>query len=120
MGLDMWLMSGNDKKAKELMYWRKANQIRNWIVTQANADKDTNVTCELSKVELNALLIDIKSVLDDNSMASRLLPTQNGFFFGSTDYDNYYFAELADTLKNLKPIVTNMAEDDKLTYTEWW
>ena len=33
-------------------------------------------------------------VLDDNSLAEELLPTRSGFFFGSTDYDEWYFEDI--------------------------
>lgn len=45
-------------------------------------------------------MIDLfKKVLDDHSLASELLPTQSGFFFGGTEYDEYYFLDLDYTYK---------------------
>ena len=41
-------------------------------------------------------------ILKDNSLAHALLPTQNGFFFGSTDYDGWYFSDVKDCLKQMK------------------
>ena len=38
-------------------------------------------------------------VIKDPSEAKRLLPTQEGFFFGSTDYDEFYIQDLKDTIK---------------------
>ena len=40
-------------------------------------------------------------VLDVPEIAKKLLPTQGGFFFGSTDYDQWYWQELEDTVKQL-------------------
>ena len=34
--------------------------------------------------------------------AASLLPTQSGFFFGGTDYDEYYFWDIIDCLKQMK------------------
>ena len=34
--------------------------------------------------------------------AASLLPTQSGFFFGSTDYDEYYFDDVKDCLRQMK------------------
>lgn len=42
-----------------------------------------------------------KRVLEDHSLASELLPTQSGFFFGSTDYDKWYYNDVEDVLKQL-------------------
>ncbi len=42
-----------------------------------------------------------KLVLEDHSRAEELLPTQGGFFFGSTDYDDYYFDDVKDVMDEL-------------------
>jgi hypothetical protein len=36
-------------------------------------------------------------VLEDPAKAPELLPTQEGFFFGSYEYDEYYLDDLRDT-----------------------
>lgn len=41
-------------------------------------------------------------ILKDHSLANELLPTQSGFFFGSTDYDEWYFSDVKDCLKQMK------------------
>lgn len=38
----------------------------------------------------------------DQQKAHELLPTQTGFFFGSTDYDDWYFSDVKDCLKQMK------------------
>ena len=43
----------------------------------------------------------------DKNIAHNLLPTCDGFFFGSTDYDEWYIKDLKATVKALKPIVTH-------------
>ena len=47
-----------------------------------------------------------KSLLDEGQtiedFAASLLPTQSGFFFGGTDYDEYYFWDVIDCLKQMK------------------
>ncbi|WP_144061189.1 hypothetical protein [Hyphomicrobium denitrificans] len=49
-------------------------------------------------------------VIADATTAKRLLPTQAGFFFGSTDYDEYYFDDVADTVRQLEAV---LAEPDE-------
>src|SRR5262249_45779294 len=39
-------------------------------------------------------ILDKGKVIKDASSAQRLLPTQEGFFFGSTDYDQYYLEDI--------------------------
>jgi hypothetical protein len=46
-----------------------------------------------------------KTVLEDRTKAVELLPTQSGFFFGSTEYDEYYFDDLKDTIKIIEPAI---------------
>lgn len=49
---------------------------------------------------------DGKGVLDEGEsveeLAASLLPTQSGFFFGGTDYDEYYFWDVKDCLRQMK------------------
>lgn len=52
---------------------------------------------------------DVEDIIDkcqrinkDHSLADSLLPTQNGFFFGGTDYDDYYFYDIQDCLRQMK------------------
>ena len=44
-------------------------------------------------------------VIKDPSVAQKLLPAQEGFFFGGTGYDEYYIADLKDTIKQLKKLI---------------
>ena len=43
-----------------------------------------------------------EQVLKDNSLAQELLPTKSGFFFGDTDYDDWYFHDVKDCLRQMK------------------
>lgn len=40
-------------------------------------------------------------VLADTTVAEQLLPTTSGFFFGSTDYDQWYYGELESTIEQI-------------------
>ena len=97
----------NPKKIKsiteEMMYWRKANSIHQWFVKHAQHGEDSNDGSEhhVSRSQLQELLTTINEVLEDRCLARRLLPTQPGFFFGETDYDEYYFENLKETQKML-------------------
>lgn len=41
----------------------------------------------------------------DPSVAKQLLPTTSGFFFGGTEYDEYYVQELEETKKILEQVI---------------
>ncbi len=45
-------------------------------------------------------MIDGKNI-EDHSVAEKLLPTQSGFFFGCTDYDECYLGDIKNTKKIL-------------------
>ena len=55
-------------------------------------------------------------VLKDDSVAKKLLPTQEGFFFGSCDYDEYYWDDLKYTKERLEQILGML---EKSEYN-WW
>lgn len=54
-------------------------------------------------------------------VARELLPTCDGFFFGGTEYDQYYYADVLEALKILTDILmyTNF-ETEKIIYTSSW
>jgi len=53
-------------------------------------------------------------VIKNPDLAIDLLPVQGGFFFGSTDYDNWYYQDLVDTKEILESIVNK--EEDYASY----
>jgi len=135
MGLDMYLYrrckyrEGDDEFNKlveenkdEVKYWRKANQIRNWFVN--NTDLNETDNCKhivLTKETLEKLRDDCRYVLAHKDKASEIMPTSSGFFFGTTDYDDWYFMQLEDTAKSIDLII-NITNFDKevIEYFEWW
>ena len=60
---------------------------------------------EITVDKLEKLLDDCKKVLADHSLAETLLPTVDGFFFGSTGYDEYYFGEIERTIEIIEPVL---------------
>ena len=126
MGLDMF-MKKVDKSTGEIVdeecaYWRKANQIRAWMVEHTDYPSDGNcMDYRVTQNDLKSLVADCKRVLLDNSMAPKILPTQPGFFFGDTDYDERYFDALKLTVKQVEDILkTTDFELYDIYYSEWW
>lgn len=95
-------------------YWRKANAIHNWFLENCAArDKWTDPIDDCRPIEvpvekLEELLSDCKKVLEAKSLAKELLPTTDGFFFGSTEYDEYYFDDIEDTIEIIVPVIKFM------------
>ncbi len=104
MGLDMFLTNDQDQ---EVMYWRKANSIHRWFVENVQDGVDDCGKYLVTEDHLQQLLNDVLVVLDDEDEAEEVLPTQSGFFFGSTEYDDYYFEQLKDTRDCLLKILSD-------------
>lgn len=97
-------------------YWRKANAIHNWIVQNCADGKDECQQIFLSVEDLEELHDLVVRVLDNHDLASELLPTVGGFFFGSLDYDEWYFYHLEYTKELLEKLLAFM-QDEKLYKT---
>jgi hypothetical protein len=52
--------------------------------------------------DVDDLIDRCERVLKNHDLAHSLLPTQSGFFFGGTDYDDWYFSDVKDCLKQMK------------------
>jgi len=97
----------------EVMYWRKVNAVHDWFVREVQNGEDDCKTYHVSKEKLAELVDTCKRVVDkqDPTVAADLLPSASGFFFGSTDYDEYYYEGLLWTIEGIERILTNPAFD---------
>lgn len=86
----------------EAMYWRKANAIHNWFVKNCQDGVDECQTTEISRGDLKELISLVKQILADKTLAEELLPSRAGFFFGGTEYDEWYFEGLENTVTGLE------------------
>jgi hypothetical protein len=86
----------------EAAYWRKANQIHKWFVDNVQNGKDECKSHDVSREELQQLLDVCKRIQENPELAEKLLPTQSGFFFGGTNYDEYYMKDIYDTVVQLE------------------
>lgn len=78
----------------EAGYWRKANAIHKWFVDNVQDGTDDCRNYYVSRAKLEELLNTVDKVLEKMELANELLPTQSGFFFGNTDYDDWYKSDL--------------------------
>lgn len=59
--------------------------------------------------------------IKDPIVAMKLLPTTHGFFFGSTDYDEWYYESVKYTAKKIREILeTTDFETEMLYYISSW
>jgi hypothetical protein len=81
----------------ELMYWRKANAIHNWFVKHVQDGIDDCKPYSVSRKQLTDLKDVCERVLGWKELATDLIPPTDGFFFGSTEIDEFYWADLKRT-----------------------
>ena len=109
---------------KKVGYWRKANQIHSWFVENCQSGIDECQMEEVTKQNIEELLIiclDIIKNKDDEELAKSELPTQNGFFFGSTEYDSDYYEDIKDTIKIIQNVLnTTDFEKEVVLYRSSW
>jgi hypothetical protein len=92
--------SGND------MYYRKVNFLYAFF-----AEALTDEQCVVTKHDVETIISHCKEVLADHSLAEKLLPTQAGFFFGSTDYNEWYFKDVEYVLEQFTKYLEGWDDD---------
>jgi hypothetical protein len=100
-------------------YWRKENAIHNWFVQNIQDGEDDCKPYYVSRESLTELKSLCEQVLADQSLAETLIPTGEGFFFGGTEYDEWYFTGLTDTIKIIDACL-NMPEAWDFEYQSSW
>lgn len=93
-------------------YWRKVNAIHKWFVDTLAEGVDRCQSIDVTSNDLQTLLDLCKLVKNDHSLAEELLPTGEGFFFGSCDYDEWYFEGIDQTIT----ILENALKGDDYRY----
>jgi len=101
---------------EDVMYWRKANAIHKWFVDRVQNGNDDCEEYLVSSEKLEELYNTIKLALSsrDNEEIGNIediLPTQCGFFFGGTDYDEYYWGDLVSTKEMLEKLFKDKTWD---------
>lgn len=99
--------------AVNVAYWRKANQIHKWFVDNVQKGEDNCGEYYVSKDRLKELLDTCKTAFLHRD-PSKLMP-QGGFFFGSTDVDEWYWHDIQNTIEQLNRIV-NLRDFDNLSF----
>ncbi len=132
---------------ENVMTWRKANQIHNWFVqnVQEGADdcKDYYVCgetleelvnkCKEALLVINNAPVVFKKIetgwnqdgktfesiptYDCVDEINEILPPTAGFFFGSTEIDDWYKQDLEDTIKTLEP---ELVDGGDFYYSSSW
>jgi len=103
---------------EEAGYWRKANQIHHWFVENVQNGVDNCGEYYVGSEKLTELLELCKKVEADHSLADELLPSASGFFFGGTDYDEWYYNDITNTIAILEEALED--EHGDFYYSSSW
>lgn len=95
----------------EAMYWRKANAIHKWFVENIQGGEDDCRRYYVEREQLTELRNMCAKLCTQREMAEETLPTADGFFFGSTEYDEWYWNDIEGTVQGLDKALE--AFDDK-------
>lgn len=92
----------------EDMYYRKVNSLYAYF-----SDRLENEQCLVTKADVEDIIDRASKVLlaHDEEVSAELLPTQSGFFFGSTEYDEYYYDDIADVYKQFTKYLEDWTDD---------
>jgi hypothetical protein len=97
----------------KVLQWRKANAIHEWFVQNVQDGEDNCREYYVSRESLEELLATLGHILKakqegaDQSTFEDILPTAQGFFFGSQDYDDYYWSEVERTYEAINSLLNN-------------
>lgn len=134
---------------EEVMYWRKANAIHKWFVDQVQDGEDNCGTYYVSTETLEELrticektlevinksnikFAEVHTGCDQNGNTYATIPTydcedelgdllmpQSGFFFGSTEIDEYYKETIQETLNFLNEELKTDDGGDYYYHSSW-
>lgn len=129
---------------ENVAYWRKFNALHNWFIQLSGREDDCS-PIYVSKEALESLLNTLEEVLNvlDNSEVvlnsetymsgeiytykvykcadkiEELLPPTEGFFFGSTDIDEYYYNQVRNTIVIIKNELANSHNAEFYYQASW-
>lgn len=111
-----------DRKASvvtvEAIYWRKANAIHKWFVDHVQNGEDDCNSYYVTHGDLESLRETILQVLESRNPS--LLPPASGFFFGSTEVDQWYWKELQRTSEDIGQILQDFDDKWDFEYRSSW
>lgn len=91
-------------------YWRKANAIHSWFVQNLADGVDECQEVYVSSDDLQKLIDECQGALDlyeagKLGEAEKAMQPVGGFFFGSTEIDDYWAEDLKRTIHMLTPLL---------------
>ena len=92
------------------IYWRKVNCIHNWFIKNCADGVDECQPIPVGRAQLELLLEIVTNAIKTKDTFE--LEPVSGFFFGSTDKDEYYWNDLKYTKTELKHLLAKPETSD--------
>ncbi len=99
-------------------YWRKANQIHKWFVENVQNGVDNCANYYVGRDKLTKLKEQCEEALKSKDYKGKM-PTREGFFFGGTEYDEWYIEDLKYTVELIEGLL-ELPEDYSFEYNSSW
>ena len=104
--------------------WRKFNALHKLFVENCQNGEDDCKEYHIDKSQLVELLGVLKQVQEDYNTtggikAHELFPAESGFFFGSTEYDEWYFENVKETVVLLEELIQEEGDGDFYYQSSW-
>lgn len=124
MGLDHGFIHKRKGQEQKDYTFRKANHIHKYIIDTFHGGVDDQKDFKVPVsgiIDFRDSLIKVINTLEagDTHLASKLLPTEPGFFFGGLEYDEYYLNDCKEALKMCDEILASKPKGT-VTYWCWW
>lgn len=101
---------------EEIAYFRKVNFLMAFFAYVDNCE-----FVEITKEQVSDLVDRATRVWENHSLAEELLPTQSGFFYGSTEYSDWYFEDVKDVRDTFQEILDNTDWEHEIVEMYcWW
>jgi hypothetical protein len=133
---------------EQVAYWRKFNALHNWFVNECGDGEDRCQEIYIGDrlPELLETLLKVKEVYEnspkkkvqvesgwsngeksfvevevpeDTDTLDELFPTSSGFFFGGTEYDEYYIEQVNETIELIEGLLKEDENGDYYYQASW-
>jgi hypothetical protein len=134
---------------EQVAYWRKFNALHNWFVQNCQNGRDECQESYVDREKLEELIVtlhEVKNILEtspkkkvqvkngwsngedtfveievveDSEKLDDLFPTSSGFFFGGTEYDEYYEQEVNQTIETITELLKDEDSGEFYYQSSW-
>lgn len=150
MGLDMYLQSNKRgevmywRKANHIHGWftRKLNELENQKTYPISYETLEDLLMDCIQVKDSLIAggtimkdtvverghqdgkafekVEPRPQFKNTKVALELLPPTEGFFFGSSDIDEYYLKDIEETIESLTKVLSTKEKGERFYYYAWW